>query len=317
MVLADLGERIEGADRACQDADRFTRPGHVGDVERKPSRVALQLLGEPLQPRRDAADPMQQHLALLGVSGGLAFAGPFVDHAQSRDRIGLGQRQPEREHRIVVGLGVAVSMQADRHLDADRAQSAVVQLDPTPQRARDHAQHGIVDRGAIDRLRRLSQGLQPDAGERDLAPVADLAVERRGGAGADELTAQVARQVRTPSRLVDGMLGRGLRGAHVRLRGVVPQQRPPVADRGGAVGQRMVDPPDERAMTVSQGHQVDAPQRSVPFEALLEQGRDAVTQPGGVDRLVVVVFDDVLVDGEVGIGHPAGCAVVAGRQIAG
>ncbi len=79
----------------------------------------------------------------------------------------------------------------------------------------------------------------------------------------------------------------------------------------------MMDPPDERPVSVAESHEVDSPERSIPFQPLLEQAGDAVAQPGGVDRMVVMVFHHVLGHREIGIGHPSGGAVGAGRQPSG
>ena len=186
-------------------------------------------------------------------------------------------------------------------------------LDPMAQPSGDEARHSVIQGRAVKPPGGVMQRPERYLRERDLAPFTDLAVKRRAPVRASELAAQVAGQVRPPAGVVGGALDARCGNRLRPVGGLVPEQRAAIAHGGGPVGERMMDPPDQRATVAPDPHEIDSPQRPPAVQALLEQACDAAAQPVVVDRLVVVVLDDVVGDAERWIWPPRGRSV--GRRV--
>ena len=181
------------------------------------------------------------------------------------------------------------------------------------QGAGDDRQHRVVERRAVDRLGGVVQGRQRRGRETHRPARADRTVERRARPRTRELATQITRQVAPPAGFVFDVLGMHLAAAHRLLGSVIPQQSPGVANRGRPVGQRVVDPPHQRALTLLELDHIHLPQRSRTIQTLLEQPGDTRVQPLRIDGPLMAVLDDVVVQVEAGVRLP-GCVVPAAVQ---
>jgi hypothetical protein len=110
----------------------------------------------------------------------------------------------------------------------------------------------------------------------------------------------------SPASLVGDVLNHSLRPGHCLLGGIVPEQRPGVADRGRAVGEGVVDPPHQSALILFELDHVHLPQRPAAIQALFKQPGNARQQPLGADRSLMAMLDDVAREVEVGVCCPSG-----------
>jgi acyl-CoA hydrolase len=312
VTFADLRERMQLLDGNAEHADRLGRSGHVRDAERKATWVALHP-GDEMLERRAVGELAQQVLVVLRVVVELAFVRRRMRQPQARHRVGLVQRQGNREERIVVGDLVALVMHADGHAHADRAEIAMALAHPARDGAGDDREHGIVERRSVELLCGIVQRRQRDSGEGDLTAGANPPVKWRAALPARVLAPQETGEVRAAPSLVRGVGGVNLRLRHVCLSALVPQQRTRVANRRGAVRERVMDSPDQRRAAVLQRDDVDSPQRSRAVEALLEQLGDERQQAMPVDGPGCGCDDDMLGDVEALVGDPTWLARAAGE----
>ena len=99
------------------------------------------------------------------------------------------------------------------------------------------------------------------------------------------------------------MVGKRLAGRHG-----VPQHPAGEAHAGRAVGQRVVQAPDQRGGAVVQRQGVDPPQGPVAVQVLREQACHLVAQPRPRDGRAAAGGHDVLGHVEAGVGNPLGAA---------
>ena len=166
-------------------------------------------------------------------------------------------------------------MEAHGHPQAHRTQVAMVIYEPVPQTARGGRQHGVVHRGPFMRLRGVVEGLKGNGGKGDVPPGPDLAVERRVVARFAELPPDERGQVGAAALVVVVRRGATImrgRGAG-RFLLAVPQERLRKPHPGGAVGDGVMNAPDQSGAIAVDPDDVDPPQRPVAGQALLEERR--------------------------------------------
>ncbi len=175
-----------------------------------------------------------------------------VDVRQPLRRVGRSERQIQAEERVAVAeLGFIVpvrcirAVQADRHLDADGADIAVMLLQPPPERPRHDREDGVVEGRAVGRLGDPVKPVEV-GGRKCHRP---LGVDRPVKWRAKPRMRGLAGEREQAVASVANLLGPGARvrvAAPTRV-GLIPQRLPRDPHRGGSVGERVVDPPYHRA----------------------------------------------------------------------
>ncbi len=289
------------------------RPGDVGDVDGELAGAALDPLEECCELRRVPADPGEGVLDALGVVLLLANPRLGVDDVESLDRVRDGERQPHREERVAIAGIVALVVKADRDADADVGERAVMALEPAPQRPGHHREDGVVERRAGELPGGVVEGPSGTSATAMRRRVPIFAVERRAVQGARVLALDERRQVSAAALVIGvlAMLGRRGRPGRPAARRSPPasssaSQSSSSANRiaGGAVGEGVVDPPDEHRAAAGAGDDVDRPERPIAIEPLLEQAGDLVELGVPVGAGAELGCADVPVDVEALVGHP-------------
>ena len=114
VVLADLGERVQRADRDPEHTDGTAGSGDVRDVQREGAGVGQDVLGEAVEPR-GVREPPHDRVEVLGVVLLLADHGGVPDGGEAFERVSGAERQVEAEERIPVARLGAVIPEADRN----------------------------------------------------------------------------------------------------------------------------------------------------------------------------------------------------------
>ena len=210
---------------------------------------------------------------------------------------------------------VALMMQAHRHSYADVVHRSVMGCEVLPNRTGDYRQQRIVDGRAGHLARRPFHLPERKGGHTDRTLGADVAVERRRTVRAGEFALAEAGQVAPPARIVV-VLSR-----HLHLRRLlprIPEQRPGEAHDRGAVGERVMQPPDERTAAGVERDDVHVPERAIPGQVAGELRGDVTPQPVRIEGCGELDVDDVTLEVEVRVDHPGRCgrraAETAGEQ---
>ena len=213
-------------------------------------------------------------------------------------------------------------------------------IEPAPERTGHEGEHDVVDRHAAPGVRRVHDLVEVEVDERDVPAAAGLAVERRLGVEAAELSSDrrpcrcdlAARAApatggdgrtsggRDPPTEVVGVLGerarhernaarnrrsRGRRrAARVGGRRRVPQRRLGEGEAGRSVRNGVVDPEDRGDEVVLELDHVDPPERPVAVEPLRHQVGDDRAELLGRRRSILSGRDDVGRGLEIGVVHP-------------
>ena len=226
MALADLRQRMESPGRAPEHGYRRPRARNVRDVERKAPRIPGEAVEQVLEPGRDACELVLESVEGFGIVVGLAFGGGDMDLAKPCDRIGLVQRQLEREERVAVPGVASLVMKADRDLHPQVMDRDAFRLHPPTESTGDHAQDDVIHRGVGPGLGRIVQGGERRVRERDAALRADRSVERGSAMALGEFPPQEPGEVTQAPRVV----GRAGRTTAARARWLrLPDPRGPPA----------------------------------------------------------------------------------------